>query len=129
MMRPPAPVRRVRLATQHRMTRALELPHHAVRGGLVEICRHDFRARGGKRPGDLATDAARGAGHQDTFAFHTGRSIVADLATWRAVQPTAADVLLAIDSGEPWQVSFWDAVILTSAAHVGATIPAVGESE
>lgn len=54
--------------------------------------------------------------------LRTARTIVADLASWHVVQPTAADVLLAIDSIERWQVSFWDAMVVTSAVHAGATI-------
>jgi predicted nucleic acid-binding protein len=50
------------------------------------------------------------------------RGIVADLATWRVVEPRAADVLSAIDAAERWQVSFWDAMIITSAERAGARV-------
>jgi len=44
----------------------------------------------------------------------TARSIVADLATWRVVEPRTMHVLSAIEAAHRWQVSFWDAMILTS---------------
>lgn len=50
----------------------------------------------------------------------TARAIIADLATRQVVQPTTADVLAAIDASVRWQVSFWDAMILTAAQRAGA---------
>jgi predicted nucleic acid-binding protein len=50
------------------------------------------------------------------------RAIVADLATWNLVQPTAPDVLEAIDATIRWKTSFWDAMILTAAQRAGATV-------
>jgi predicted nucleic acid-binding protein len=50
------------------------------------------------------------------------RGIVADLTTWHVVEPNAADVLTAIDSGERWQLSFWDAMIVTTAQRAGASV-------
>ncbi|HYY89527.1 MAG TPA: PIN domain-containing protein [Chloroflexota bacterium] len=50
------------------------------------------------------------------------RSIVADLATWQVVEPAAPDVLAAIDGADRWRVSFWDAMIVTTALHVGAAV-------
>ena len=50
------------------------------------------------------------------------RGIVADLATWHVVQPTAADVLAAIDASVRWQLSFWDAMIVTAAQRAGAAV-------
>ena len=50
------------------------------------------------------------------------RSIVADLATWRLVQPTASDVLAAIDATSRWKLSFWDAMILAAAQRAGAAV-------
>ena len=44
----------------------------------------------------------------------TARSIVADLATWRVVEPRTMHILSAIEAAHRWQVSFWDAMILTS---------------
>jgi predicted nucleic acid-binding protein len=50
------------------------------------------------------------------------RGIVADLATWRVIEPRAADVLAAIDAMPRWQMSFWDAMILTAAERAGARV-------
>lgn len=36
--------------------------------------------------------------------------------------PSADDVLDAIDGSVRWQVSFWDAMLLTTAAKVGAGV-------
>jgi predicted nucleic acid-binding protein len=47
---------------------------------------------------------------------------VADLATWRVVSPTAADVLAAIDGTTRWQVSCWDAMVLTAARRAEASV-------
>jgi predicted nucleic acid-binding protein len=51
----------------------------------------------------------------------TVRGIVADLAAWHIVRPTELDVLAAIDASVRWQLSFWDAMILTTAQIAGAT--------
>jgi predicted nucleic acid-binding protein len=53
---------------------------------------------------------------------HVARHIVADLATWRVVEPTAADVLAAIDGTARWHLSFWDAMIVTTAQRAGADV-------
>jgi len=50
------------------------------------------------------------------------REIVADLATWQVVVPTAEDVLGAIDGILRWQVSFWDAMVLTAARKAEAEV-------
>jgi predicted nucleic acid-binding protein len=50
------------------------------------------------------------------------RATVADLATWQVVSPTAYDVLAAIDGAIRWQVSFWDAMILTAAQKAEASV-------
>src|SRR5437870_4080524 len=49
------------------------------------------------------------------LASEVARQIVADLLTWQIVEPTAADVLHAIDNAGRWQISFWDAMLLTAA--------------
>jgi predicted nucleic acid-binding protein len=54
--------------------------------------------------------------------FARARQIVNDLATWRIVEPTRHDIIAAIDGSDRWQVSFWDALILTTAHKAGATI-------
>lgn len=48
------------------------------------------------------------------------RLIVADLASWTVVEPNAGDVLAAIDGSARWHISFWDAMVLTSAIRAGA---------
>jgi len=48
------------------------------------------------------------------------RGIVADMATWRVIEPGSRDVLAAVDGIERWHVSFWDAMILTTAILAGA---------
>lgn len=51
------------------------------------------------------------------------REIVSELSTaWGIVDLTAADVLLAIDNATRWQISYWDALIPTSAAKAGASV-------
>jgi predicted nucleic acid-binding protein len=52
----------------------------------------------------------------------TARSIVADLATWQVVEPTASDVLAAIDATTRWQLSFWDTMIVIAAQRAGAGV-------
>jgi predicted nucleic acid-binding protein len=47
---------------------------------------------------------------------------VADFANWQVVEPTASDVLAAIDASARWHVSFWDAMILTAAQRAGALV-------
>ena len=47
------------------------------------------------------------------------RAIVADLATWTLIQPTASDVLDAIDATIRWKLSFWDAMVLIAAQRAG----------
>jgi predicted nucleic acid-binding protein len=46
-------------------------------------------------------------------------NLVADLAAWTVHAPTADDVLAAIDAQAVFDVSFWDAMVLTSAARLG----------
>lgn len=47
------------------------------------------------------------------------REVVAAFARWRVHSPLAADVLLAIDVSVDNKISFWDAMILTSAFRLG----------
>jgi predicted nucleic acid-binding protein len=56
------------------------------------------------------------------LAAHTARGLVADLATWQVVEPGAADVIAAIDGAVRWQLSFWDAMIVTAAQRAGALV-------
>jgi predicted nucleic acid-binding protein len=49
----------------------------------------------------------------------TARQIVADLAQWRVHSPEVNDLLQALDFQERYQLSFWDAMIVQSAAHLG----------
>jgi predicted nucleic acid-binding protein len=50
------------------------------------------------------------------------RRVVLDLTVWHIVEPTANDVVLAIDHSVAWQVSFWDAMLLTAANRAGAAV-------
>lgn len=49
----------------------------------------------------------------------TARQIVADLAQWRLHAPNASDLLQAIDLQSEYQLSFWDAQVVQSAASLG----------
>ena len=48
--------------------------------------------------------------------------IIADLGVWPIHRPEVTDVLEAIRLGTARQLSFWDAMILTSARRLGCTI-------
>ncbi len=48
------------------------------------------------------------------------RAIIADLTNWTVVAPDSAAVLAAIDASARWQVSFWDAMVITAAQQAGA---------
>jgi predicted nucleic acid-binding protein len=50
------------------------------------------------------------------------RGIVADLAAWQVIEPSCGDVLDAIDAAMRWQVSFWDAMLLTTAKKAEASV-------
>jgi predicted nucleic acid-binding protein len=47
------------------------------------------------------------------------RQLVADLSQWRLHVPDVDDVLQAIDLQNSYQLSFWDAMVLHSAARLG----------
>lgn len=49
----------------------------------------------------------------------TARQIIADLAQWRLHAPVAHDLLQAIDLQQNYQLAFWDAQVIQSAASVG----------
>ena len=51
--------------------------------------------------------------------FLTAQNIVADLSHWRLHAPAAGDLLQAIDLGQKYQLPFWDAMIVQSAANLG----------
>lgn len=46
------------------------------------------------------------------------RQIVADLAVWRLHAPQASDLLQAIDLQQSYQLNFWDAQVVQSAASL-----------
>lgn len=48
----------------------------------------------------------------------TSRHLVDSLCSWRVHQPSCADLAVAIDLQGTAQLSFWDAMILTSAASL-----------
>src|SRR5947209_8300591 len=56
------------------------------------------------------------------LSVQDARAIVSDLATWRVIQPGHRDVVTAIDGATRWQVSFWDAMILTTAIRAGVGV-------
>ncbi len=49
----------------------------------------------------------------------TARQILADLAHWRLHIPEISDLLQAIDFKQDYRLSFWDAMIVQSASHMG----------
>jgi predicted nucleic acid-binding protein len=49
----------------------------------------------------------------------TAHQIVADLTQWRLHTPKANDLLQAIDLQQSYQLAFWDAMIVQSAASLG----------
>lgn len=50
---------------------------------------------------------------------HLARQIVADLAQWRLHTPKSSNLLQAIDLQQSYQLSFWDAQVVQSAASLG----------
>lgn len=50
--------------------------------------------------------------------IHTARQIVADLSHWRLHVPDAGDLLQAIDFQQDYQLTFWEAMIVQSAAQM-----------
>jgi predicted nucleic acid-binding protein len=50
------------------------------------------------------------------------RLIVSDLTAWQVIEPTRQDILAAIDAADRWRVSFWDAMLLTTAKKAGAAV-------
>ena len=55
------------------------------------------------------------------ISFADLRVVLSDLTLWRVHAPVAADVLAAADLHQRYQVSFWHAMILRSAVHLGCT--------
>ena len=53
------------------------------------------------------------------LAIPVAVQIITDLSTWQIHSPTSADVLQAIRLQERYQLSFWDAMIITSAVRMG----------
>ena len=52
----------------------------------------------------------------------TARQIVADLGQWRLHVPEADDLLQAIDLQQNYQLAFWDAQVIQSAASLGCKL-------
>jgi predicted nucleic acid-binding protein len=52
----------------------------------------------------------------------TAKAIVADLSRWYLHVPAADDVLAAIGIHQSTGISFWDAMIVRSAAEIGCTV-------
>ena len=59
---------------------------------------------------------------QIPVAPEVARRNIEILTTWRLFAPAAADVLEAIDASVRWQISFWDAMLVTAAQKVGARV-------
>jgi predicted nucleic acid-binding protein len=55
----------------------------------------------------------------DPLDHQTARQMVADLAEWRLQIPEASDLLQVIGFQESYQLPFWDAMIVQSAARLG----------
>jgi predicted nucleic acid-binding protein len=52
-----------------------------------------------------------------------GRAIVSDFALqWQVVEPGAQDLLTAIDNAQQWAISFWDAMVVTTAIKAGSHV-------
>jgi len=49
----------------------------------------------------------------------TARQIVSNLTHWRLFIPEGNDLLLAIDLQQSYRISFWDALVVHSAARLG----------
>jgi predicted nucleic acid-binding protein len=56
------------------------------------------------------------------LALITARQIVSDLSHWRVQIPEISDLLQAIDLQQDYQLSFWDAMIVQSAARLGCKV-------
>lgn len=56
------------------------------------------------------------------MAVDSAIGVISDLAFWRMHPPTAHDVLMAIDLQRRCSISFWDAMIIWSAAQLGCTV-------
>lgn len=52
----------------------------------------------------------------------TARQVIEDYSLWVVHAPTSASVLAAIDLQTAHDVSFWDAMVLTSASQLGAGV-------
>jgi predicted nucleic acid-binding protein len=50
------------------------------------------------------------------------RTVVEELVAWTVVEPTKHDVLLAIDGASRWQISFGDAMLLSTAKKAGVDV-------
>lgn len=53
------------------------------------------------------------------LATSVAAQIITDLSTWQIHSPTPSDVLQAIRLQERYQLSFWDAMIISSALRMG----------
>ncbi len=53
---------------------------------------------------------------------HEAAQIVAELGTWRVHQPYVEDILSAVQFQERYRISFWDAMIIQSAAQLKCKI-------
>ncbi len=58
---------------------------------------------------------------RDRIDALSAAQLVAEYSRWHVVEPGKGHVLRAIDASQRWQISSWDAMILTAAQHAGAT--------
>lgn len=52
----------------------------------------------------------------------TAKRVIADLGQWTVHSPNVEDVVEAIDAQGRFKLSFWDSMIITSAARLGCSI-------
>lgn len=50
------------------------------------------------------------------------RRLIADLALWSVHEPTASDVVAAIDLHRQAKIAFWDAMVANSASRLGCAV-------
>lgn len=50
------------------------------------------------------------------------RKIVAELGTWRVIEPETNDVIAAIGASIRWQISFWDGLLVVTARKAAAEV-------
>lgn len=54
--------------------------------------------------------------------YTTATRIIRDLSFWQVHEPKARDIINAIDLQQRYRISFWDAMIITSAVQLGCSM-------